>query len=899
MKQTCKRTLSILLSLTMILSLFTIIPIASESAALSVTDSSIITVSEALQNYKDDTDMDVQTQRIYFQMPNGSRGPVADYDITINKEIVDPDTGFSSYQEETILEQGQQFLSWENEYNLINGVSNPAIYWYSGSANCQNYSDIGWVGYRMEIADADQGIFYADVPLDVQNIIINNGIDGGTDTEDPIFSMSAQTIDIDLQGAHEYDYDSLPYGSPDSESFDGCIFILDPNQLSMNQYGNVISGGNWYVYYGNGCYGGEFEKGLNNNYDYSCGTPGWTGNIEDYCQNPDHFEKVFHVNYQQPEETVYTVVGSSESFLGSLWDISNAANDMTEDNYGFYNITYSNVEPEDNIEICVVKNHSWNEYWGDENGNSLLFSVKEQCDVTVIFDPESGKVIVEGDGIVSERMTEIYSVIAVGNGENTYLHSSIWDPYDLVNLMTEVAPNIWELQMEDIYSFDNYIIKFVLNSIDENGNLVENPWKYNLGTETEQKYPTNQIIDLVDNGNYCIFEVEEDGSSVIIQLDLTEFNLSTFTGARMNIMVLPPDPDYDDQTVSVNYIDENSEEQTASAIPITNDNTVLSDGWYAVTKDVVINDEITCKGDVHLILCDDTTLKVNTVTLEDDGSLTVYGQSGQTGEWEITTDNGAGFYAFIDTEDVENALLTVNGGIVTVKGSYSGVLCEDVVINRGTLDVTCSETNAVAINVERLTVSGGTVNATGGSQGDNGIGIYGEGGITISDGTVRASGLNAGIYAESSDIRITGGNVTATTGETGGICGSNCGLFMSWTKETDSITATYGFDNITLEKAFVVNGSDVIQASTLTDIDAINGKVLIPANVYNITVESGITGGTVTADKAIAIENELVTLTVKANDGYAARSVTVNGEAITPNNGVYSFEMPAEERFAE
>ena len=417
MKQTCKRTLSILLSLTMILSLFTIIPIASESAALSVTDSSIITVSEALQNYKDDTDMDVQTQRIYFQMPNGSRGPVADYDITINKEIVDPDTGFSSYQEETILEQGQQFLSWENEYNLINGVSNPAIYWYSGSANCQNYSDIGWVGYRMEIADADQGIFYADVPLDVQNIIINNGIDGGTDTEDPIFSMSAQTIDIDLQGAHEYDYDSLPYGSPDSESFDGCIFILDPNQLSMNQYGNVISGGNWYVYYGNGCYGGEFEKGLNNNYDYSCGTPGWTGNIEDYCQNPDHFEKGFHVNYQQPEETVYTVVGSSESFLGSLWDISNAANDMTEDNYGFYNITYSNVEPEDNIEICVVKNHSWNEYWGDENGNSLLFSVKEQCDVTVIFDPESGKVIVEGDGIVSERTTEIYSVIAVVNGE--------------------------------------------------------------------------------------------------------------------------------------------------------------------------------------------------------------------------------------------------------------------------------------------------------------------------------------------------------------------------------------------------------------------------------------------------------------------------------------------------
>ena len=40
--------------------------------------------------------------------------------------------------------------------------------------------------------------------------------------------------------------------------------------------------------------------------------------------------------------------------------------------------------------------------------------------------------------------------------------------------------------------------------------------------------------------------------------------------------------------------------------------------------------------------------------------------------------------------------------------------------------------------------------------------------------------------------------------------------------------------------------------------------------------------------------NDTVTLTVTPNTGYAVMSVSVNGEAITPVNDVYSFTMPAE-----
>ena len=52
--------------------------------------------------------------------------------------------------------------------------------------------------------------------------------------------------------------------------------------------------------------------------------------------------------------------------------------------------------------------------------------------------------------------------------------------------------------------------------------------------------------------------------------------------------------------------------------------------------------------------------------------------------------------------------------------------------------------------------------------------------------------------------------------------------------------------------------------------------------------------GTVTADKETATAGETVTLTVTpANSNYEVISVTVNDVKITPENGVYSFEMPA------
>ena len=241
-------------------------------------------------------------------------------------------------------------------------------------------------------------------------------------------------------------------------------------------------------------------------------------------------------------DAVYTVAGSSDAiFNGTSWDASNEANDMTfNEATGLYEITYPNVQPEDAIQLKVVKDHGWDESYPEQN---VSFNVKSVCDVKVTYNPETNEVKVEGEGVTFDDDLKPYSIIAVGNGEDTYLNGAGWDPCDPANAMTEVADGIWEMTMEDIYAFDNYQIKFAVNSVDEEGNPTSNPWAHNFGSEEETQYPVNTELDAFYNGKNCIFEVEEDGSTVKLQLDLRNFDFATKTGAKMTITVTAPEPE--------------------------------------------------------------------------------------------------------------------------------------------------------------------------------------------------------------------------------------------------------------------------------------------------------------------------------------------------------------------
>ncbi len=292
-----KKVISLLLAVVLILSMMTV-----AASALSVSDEGVISAAEGVKAVEEEEGEEVETQRIYLQMPDGKRGFAADEDVYVHVEDVDPETGeIISEHDDLVIKAGDKAPSWYSDYNVVDGQHYAGAYWWGGTALCDT-----WVGYRIEIEDYDQGIYYVDVPTDVVIMIFNNGVDGGMDPALPIYYEAAQSVDTNIEGAYEGDFDTLPYGSPDPDLFDGCIFIVDPNQVKINPLSQKQTCGvNPYVYYGNGCYGGEYAEGKGDS-DYPDGTDGWSDNMQDVCQNPDHFKNGVHVGYQGGDVHTHT-----------------------------------------------------------------------------------------------------------------------------------------------------------------------------------------------------------------------------------------------------------------------------------------------------------------------------------------------------------------------------------------------------------------------------------------------------------------------------------------------------------------------------------------------------------------------------------------------------------------
>lgn len=71
----------------------------------------------------------------------------------------------------------------------------------------------------------------------------------------------------------------------------------------------------------------------------------------------------------------------------------------------------------------------------------------------------------------------------------------------------------------------------------------------------------------------------------------------------------------------------------------------------------------------------------------------------------------------------------------------------------------------------------------------------------------------------------------------------------------------------------------------------------MPVPEHQITVSDSIAHGTVAADKLAAVAGETVTLTVKPDEEFVVKQVTVNDAEIIPTDGVYQFVMPPEDAY--
>ena len=181
-----------------------------------------------------------------------------------------------------------------------------------------------------------------------------------------------------------------------------------------------------------------------------------------------------------------------------------------------------------------------------------------------------------------------------------------------------------------------------------------------------------------------------------------------------------------------------------------------------------LNDQITVTGDVNLILADGCKLTAQNIKVAAGNSLTIWPQAKGTGALVATAPNDYD-YAGIGGADSDCGTITINGGKITATGGSNGGA--SIVNSSGGAGI-----GGAAYRKEgTITINRGDVVATAGVNSAAIGGGYrgGAGKITINGGTVTANANETGSGAaigsgsgsvslpEAGTITITGGTVTA------------------------------------------------------------------------------------------------------------------------------------------
>ena len=108
-----RKFISVILALMLVLSTTVV-----AFSAYNVVDADAPTIEDALVA----DEYDGSLAKVYFMMPNGKNGPIADDDVYVHHpEVLDPDTGdvVEEAYDELVIEAGGKAPSWFNEFNIF------------------------------------------------------------------------------------------------------------------------------------------------------------------------------------------------------------------------------------------------------------------------------------------------------------------------------------------------------------------------------------------------------------------------------------------------------------------------------------------------------------------------------------------------------------------------------------------------------------------------------------------------------------------------------------------------------------------------------------------------------------------------------------------------------------
>ena len=317
---------------------------------------------------------------------------------------------------------------------------------------------------------------------------------------------------------------------------------------------------------------------------------------------------------------------------------------------------------------------------------------------------------------------------------------------------------------------------------------------------------------------------------------------------------------------SVSYIDENGQQQSHDCNSFSKNSSNLSTGWYEVSGEILnLSSRLVISGDVKLILIDGCQLWYPYgIEVSEGNSLTIYGQSNNSGKLWVLTHNDNGRQTKLNssnaaigcTDNGSCGTIKIHGGTINVGGgNYSyfsggqemygegscgiGGSGGSVTITGGRVSASGGRERAAIGSGSNVTITGGEVSATGGGTRNgrvySGAGIgsdikkYDTGTITITGGRISAKaggdgshGIGCAYGKSGGTINISGGEISADR-----IGGSGTSVNLSWTKSTDYINCWNAYNGtVKLNKQFHADGT-VFNTGTVSDLTTINGKKLV------------------------------------------------------------------------
>lgn len=347
---------------------------------------------------------------------------------------------------------------------------------------------------------------------------------------------------------------------------------------------------------------------------------------------------------------------------------------------------------------------------------------------------------------------------------------------------------------------------------------------------------------------------------------------------------------------------------------ITSDTIQWDNGWYVAQGEVTIGTDdnpqrVTVTGDVHLILTDGCTLTVNGgIQVEKGNSLTIYGQSEQTGTMgrliaSITEEDASIYHAVIggngsDTGGNEGGAVTIHGGFVSATATIFNHNAK-----AGTGDTVGNDVYSIG-SAYGAAIGGGGGNVDGGDGGT--ITIYGgvveaintvdheDGDNTAHVGTAYGAAIGggggggkiddiwyAGTGGNGGIVIIYGGAVKAST-DSGAAIGGGCGDAA----RADDTGGTGG------EGGSITIYGGTVEAESVTGAGmGGGGGTNVGGDGGTITINGGFVSATVTEEAAPDVDPSKV-LQYGAAIGGSSGIIAGSGGTITINGGIVEASSP-------